>query len=270
MRAHSLRPGVVRLLVLITGILLLVGRGVIQAQVKDDPADYLVNQTWATDEFQNPKIAFTGSGTFDASFVAMGGEVWAFRGTYTYAGGQAILSVTEKNFSGIGGKAEAPKSCKIFASEADLYFQEEIICQPGKWRFYNITKPVPEGSRKFIGKLPVITMASRRGLTTTNVKLRKKPDVSGAVLPFFESCVDQVKPGCATQIPETGATELPHRRIEYVPQGTALILVARTETMQSVQKWKNYWYFVKATTSSNEITRQGWIFGEFVNVSPSL
>lgn len=99
---------------------------------------------------------------------------------------------------------------------------------------------VPAGeSRKIDGK-DVITMASKVGVTTSEVKIRKTPDVKGEAIVYVAGYYDE-------------------QSYKAVPINTEVVVVARTPQKVKVQNWENYWYYVNVGTHYGV-----WMYGEFV------
>ena len=98
---------------------------------------------------------------------------------------------------------------------------------------------VKEGQSRKVDGRDVITMGSKVGVTTSDVKIRKSPDTKGEVLAYY---------------PEMFGDPL-----KAVPINTPVVVIARTESKVKVQNWENYWYLVQVGFHS-----QVWMYGEFV------
>lgn len=100
-------------------------------------------------------------------------------------------------------------------------------------------KEVREGAARKHEGINVVSMGGKKGITTSEVKIRKTPSTSGEVLNYYPGLYDDM--------------------LKAVPINTTVTVIARTVNKEQVQKWNNYWYLVNVDWST-----EVWMFGEFV------
>jgi hypothetical protein len=185
------------------------------------------------------------------------GQKWRVEGSYELKKGKILLHpgacVDENNNSAMEcnetiGEAVAT----LVTSDDDLYFSQILKVDPVKAKTLaeNMTgfafgipdTKVPEGSRRTIDGIQVVTAGMKNGITTANAKIREKPSVESQSLQYCES--------------PFGTSTL----LDYVPAGTKLVVKARTIDKVAVNEWNNYWYYVDA----GMMTYGVWMYGEFV------
>lgn len=207
---------------------------------------------------ENPFVRFNSNGSFESQLLYQG-IVWSFRGTYEVSAGKVHLTI--KDSTGI--TEPAPKECHSLNDESDLFYSMHLHCSPGNWKYPNRSMPVAPGTRRKVHGIPVIVTGQTLGVTTTNVKLRERPDISSKAITCYIRCSDAVISKAKEKDCTTDKTEYPVRPVGHVPVGTEVKIIARTVEKAGIGSWNNYWYYVEASPSI-ELIHTGWMFGEFV------
>lgn len=99
-----------------------------------------------------------------------------------------------------------------------------------------------------------VEVLKNTGRIKETAKLRNGPDVQS-----------EAKEYCKT----TEISETPCKLdcAQAIPAGTKVILLARTKQKVKVNKWENYWYYVRYQTGAcimGPVFMHSWVFGEFV------
>jgi hypothetical protein len=119
----------------------------------------------------------------------------------------------------------------------------------GLW-IYNHNTLIKEGEPVVIKKAEAVSTGLKEGETTTALKVRETPGVSGREIVF-----DCEKPDGDTVT------------VKSLDKGKALTIFARTKEKEIVGKWNNYWYYVQFDIGKDcSGNTMGWVFGEFVKI----
>ncbi|MCE9600128.1 MAG: SH3 domain-containing protein [Spirochaetia bacterium] len=146
-------------------------------------------------------------------------------------------------------------TCEIERTPDSLYFNFALSCSstrqspdhvPGM-KASKLILPFPHtavrpGSKRMANGVPVISMGMTTGKTTDDVNIRKAPSITADSVSYL--------------IPFLPPVSQP-----FVPKGTTLEVVARTEKKEKVKTWENYWYLVNLG-----LNREVWMFGEFLSI----
>lgn len=192
--------------------------------------------------------------SYESSEDSEGG--WHYNsGTFEFTEGYIFLKpkvckLTE-NSEGSVPCSETLGEVKIDLVEThdDLYFLEYLrvrsisansYLDTHQMRFGVPGTEVPEGKSRIYKELNVVTMGMKKGKTTSDVKIRKGPDVKSEVISF--------QPEMFTDYSGTA-----------VPLGFSVTVIARTSDKVQVKEWNNYWYLVNVG-----FHEEVWMYGEFV------
>lgn len=122
-------------------------------------------------------------------------------------------------------------------------------------RVYNHNTLLKDGEAVVINNINAVSTGSIEGITTTVLKVRETPGVSGKEKSF--SC------------DYSDGENVSYKSLD---KGKILKIFARTKDKDTVGKWNNYWYYVRfdiADNSNNDCYGDegvGWVFGEFVKL----
>lgn len=200
-------------------------------------------------------FVFQKNSTFSFSSKDNGGVLTA-KGTFTITG-NAVNLVPDECFNMEQGPKKVPcdfrlgaRSCTIKETPGDLYYENYLVCvikqTKESAKFHNDSAAVKSGAeRKFKG-VSVVTLGMVNGVTTTSVKIRETPSVTGKAL---------------TYAPEPYG---PGQLLPSVPEKTPVTIIARTKAKEKVQNWENYWYLVNVGPYNT--ATEVWMFGEFVKI----
>jgi hypothetical protein len=110
---------------------------------------------------------------------------------------------------------------------------------------YNILESkVKEGAKRSIDGIPVIAMGLKKGISTDDVKIRKKPSVESESVKF-----------------QAGLYAEEAEEKNFVPKNTEIIIIARSVNKEKVKNWNNYWYYIKVGMNDGV-----WAFAEFIKI----
>jgi hypothetical protein len=204
-------------------------------------------------------IHFTADGDYVAEYSSEGWE-WLDSGKFEIKGQTVILSplVTdgkkylnkEDSYHSLG-----EGSCYLENPTDDLFYGSYLVCESKYNTDFLLGQNIKGNKIKFPVKGSILKNVKRRyqnmNLVTLglgdaeaiqNVKIRKAPSIAGEAVKFFPDIFGD--------------------SFEFVPKGTKLTLIARTENKVKVEKWNNYWYLVNVGAVSNV-----WVYGEFVKIN---
>lgn len=206
-------------------------------------------------------LSFSNNGKYQFTYGSEG-IYWHNEGTYKIEEDKVLLnalvckereddkdSIKCKNTFGNGYcKVEDPKWNYFFRKVLACYSKGNsdpfgLILDPtNRFEF-----PIPElriqtGEKIVLYGTPAISMRDELALTTSDVKIREKPNINSKSYPYFE--------------------DLYLASLPYVPKNTEIILQARTIEKEKIKNWENYWYYI--TVKKNNFS--GWMFGEFIQV----
>jgi hypothetical protein len=202
------------------------------------------------------EIRFTADGGYVAEYSSEGWD-WLDSGKYEIKGSKVILSPSDTNGKKYQTKADSKNSlgegsCYLENPADDLFYGSYLVCESKYNSDFLLGQNIKGNKLKFPVRTTLLINVKRRyqnqnivtlGLADAealqNVKIRRSPSVSGEAVKYFP--------------------EIYGDYLEYVPKGTKLTLIARTENKITVEKWNNYWYLVNAGAVMNV-----WVYGEFV------
>lgn len=203
-------------------------------------------------------LTFLKNGGFTMHYNIDGGFIWYNEGTYEIAGNDVILRPVKCRQEQGGPVMDCKEStgnivCNMKKDEDSVFYSLYLKCRPENYGYpladmfknQKFEYPVKDsavkaGEKKRIGGIAVIATGEKHAITTSNVKLRAKPSAGAREIEF---------------------RLYPDFRSPFVPANTEITVYARTETKERVQKWENYWYYVKAGLSE-----PAWMFGEFIRL----
>lgn len=211
------------------------------------PAD-LVAHRWGPEHRDfGYYIAFNDDQTFSEEFAGEG--CGAYPGKYKIESGRLLLEPADPAYF----CARPPKSCILVATPDSLFSRWQLKCQ-GKDTSNYYAGDIEAGSRRSIDGIPVLTMGLRGAAATTQLKYRAMPETTAAEFSCkFESPSGQQN----------------YQETPYIPQGTHMKVIARTQNQAKVEQWTNYWYYVRPAGdwyAGGCEPAQGWVFAEFVSL----
>lgn len=181
---------------------------------------------------------FRADGTFHGEFQGEGaGEVL---GLYSVVSADRIALKSIPRERGDDARPEGFDSECTFNRDQESVFKE-LYLGCGSVRHFDQSSIAPAGRRTAVRGVPVVTMGSLKAKTTTRVRVRSEPNTASKEL-------------------ECGGYGTP--TVPYAEAETKLTVFARTDNKQTVQNWKNYWYYVDVQCFVLPV--HGWVFGEFV------
>lgn len=204
------------------------------------------------------EIIFSTDGTYAYEYGSEGLN-WYNRGTYSIKNDAVMLMPNFCSSHKEGTSIDCAETmgealCSLRSRPDDLYYERYFICTSKKNR--NALAPdiasmdfpvensrVRAGASKLYKGIPVVTMGSVKGVTTTNVKIREKPSLKSKARDYIKAPYETVEAR------------------QSVPANTGVTVIARTRDRDRVQNWNNYWYLV-----SLDFTVEVWMYGEFVKL----
>lgn len=137
--------------------------------------------------------------------------------------------------------------------QTSIKYQNFLIFPDGT-KLWDKNLKVKTNSIRIIDGSESIVMGIIDGETTTNVKIRVKPDEKAEAMKYID-LID------STDSP-VGKAE---KDLPSVPKGKKISILARTKDKVKVQNWNNYWYYVEISEGWGTI-KNGWMFAEFVKL----
>lgn len=203
-------------------------------------------------------LSFNADGTYKMEYSSEGWD-WTDSGRYELSGSGAVLKPSSCN-----GKAYTkPADSELSMGEAEVTVAEkkddlrygsylsvksrfnkknlvgqDLVCDT---MLFPVKDSLLRNAPRSHKGIPVITMGCAKGVTVSNVKIRKGPSVSAEALSYMRSHGDDAQ--------------------DFVPQGTKVTVIARTVKKEKVLSWENYWYLVDAGAEE-----EVWMYGEFVRL----
>jgi hypothetical protein len=150
------------------------------------------------------------------------------------------------------GKAE----CTIINDGKSLYYIKFLKCISSVnknvlgFNSSDVSFPMPEfkvksGEERVYKDVKVIVLTDSNGTTTSNVKIRKSPNINSESIKYTDKIY----------FDPTSKT------YDFVPKDTQVNIIARTKDKVRVDKWNNYWYLINVG-----ITDEVWMYGEFIKI----
>jgi hypothetical protein len=130
--------------------------------------------------------------------------------------------------------------CTYKNNDNGLLYNSYFKCDNGFY-LYNESDKTTEGEKRQIDNTPVRTIGYKMAITTSNVKIRKKPSLKSKSI-IYNSEAYGKKP--------------------YVPKGVEIAVIARTAQKDKIGDWNNYWYYVNVFDYFNN--NLVWMYGEFI------
>lgn len=209
-----------------------------EAKWNTDAYGKLVNLTIIFQKDNNYRIDFNGEGC---------GQYWS--GKYIIRNEKQVLLKKGFQQSADCVPDEPEKICEFRKEKNPILYEYSLNC--GDVHYWDHNKPVSLNKESLFHDILVLSMSGKQGVTTKDVKLRERPNISSK---FFN---------CRIEDKMLNNEERP-----FVPKETGLSLLFKTKNKEKIKDWENYWYFVRVNTgwygrcdSENNL---GWIFGEFV------
>ncbi len=214
-------------------------------------ADKLIKSRWYAEKYKDfegskfERITFSKNKSvefFWHGFEASG----SLTGSYLVKDGQ--LQISDIVYKAGDGGVHLPESftCKLQPVADSLDYAEKLHCSPDSFEIFNVSAKVPNGAPRNIGTIPVVVHVKKMKVTST-LKVRKGPSINGELLEWDG---------------EGGIKR------SNLSKGTQIQVFARTREKDKVQKWSNYWYYIKVLSVHPEkavsAELDGWVFGEFL------
>jgi hypothetical protein len=139
-------------------------------------------------------------------------------------------------------KDEMKKTVCTYKEDSNGLLYNSFIKCSNSYYFYNKNDKTKINQKRIVDNVSVITLGYKTAITTSNVRIRRKPSVNAQVIEYNSE--------------EYG-------KKPYVPKGVKITVIARTTKKMKIGKWNNYWYYVNVFDyfSDNWV----WMYGEFIN-----
>ncbi|MFB5651098.1 hypothetical protein ACE5IS_10665 [Leptospira wolffii] len=189
------------------------------------------------------------------------GKYWYNSGSYTLSDSNLILNSNlckeRENSDIVISCAETFGfgKCKIIDSEQDIFYEKFLLCssnsnidafglgnQHNEFAFGLPDYATKPGKSARFNNIEVVVL-KKKGITTSNVKIRELPNVKSQSIIYYVESYD-------------GPSEK-----TFVPNRTPLVALAKTNSLDKIQDWSNYWYLVDLGNDN-----LGWMFGEFIKL----
>jgi hypothetical protein len=205
---------------------------------------------WGKTSYFGLSVSFDSKGGFEATYFDMSSG-WTKRGIYSVRDGGVDLIALDEG----GGRSILAEGGRLYYDPEGLEYPYWIEFDFGDYscKAYDLSRPRPAGVELMIGGVAAVSTGMRKGRTSNDVKCRVAPSLSSSIV---EADIED---------PATGAQLM----IPYVPKGRELKVLARTPSVEKVQSWTNYWYYVEFEyVAGPPDPVRGWMFGEFVTLEP--
>ncbi len=202
-------------------------------------------------------IAFNaGAKTYYEYFEGEG--CGGYEGTYRIEGDYVILKPEKGECT---PKSPMPvRKCELSPAFDHLDYTMFLSCGEGE-SYAREESKVPAGEKREVYGRQVIMMGRAKGRITTGAKIRSDP---GLTAPSYVCSYDN--PFMGYNPPHVKPVDLP-----YLRENTYLTILARLPEKSQVQKWTNYWYYVRPSfgmadgcKENGQFRAEGWVFGEFI------
>ena len=139
--------------------------------------------------------------------------------------------------------------CRLKFSRASFHRTTRLQC--GKDKFWRKKSTVPAGTWRKVKGMPVRTMGAPAGELLWPMKFREAPARTA-------KSIDCIRDG--------------GDRLNSVPKGKKVQVLARTEKKKRIGKYTAYWYYVAVPGSESFYCgtemKRGWMFGAFIKLMP--
>ncbi|HOD15235.1 MAG TPA: hypothetical protein PLA65_12240 [Spirochaetota bacterium] len=203
--------------------------------------DYLLSGDWGSEYQVGTKLVFKKDSTYDA-FMDYGQDFEKKKGTYSIKDGALNLYLEDGTTAFLTGG-------RLVRDDASVIYRFCLKFDGGTV-VWNKKTIVSEGTRIKIGSTPAITTGRKSGTVTVNAKFRERPDTSSRALACW---ILKETPDAPEEV-----------QLPYVPAGTVIGILARSENKMKVEKWNNYWYYVEVFDAYRFNAQKAWMFGEFI------
>ncbi|MCW7494867.1 SH3 domain-containing protein [Leptospira sp. 2 VSF19] len=146
--------------------------------------------------------------------------------------------------------------CITKIDEESIKFKEYLLCD-NKLVLYNKEKKVNEGLNRKINGIEVITQGLKKGIVTSNLKMREKPSKDSKSFECFFSHLDD--------------ENLNNKEITFIPKNYTITIIAKTKAEDYIGGKKNFWFLISPSSDSyngcllkNSNQKEGWVFGEYI------
>ncbi|WP_232227610.1 hypothetical protein [Leptospira wolbachii] len=146
--------------------------------------------------------------------------------------------------------------CSTKIDESSLIFSEYLHCDNNLF-LYNVNKGVKENLNRNYNGTQVLTSGLKNGITTSNAKMREKPNTQSTSFTCYFTNIDDDK--------------LKEKEINFIPKTINLTIIAKTITEDSIGDKRNFWYLVFPISDSyngcylkDSKQKEGWVFGEYI------
>ncbi len=141
--------------------------------------------------------------------------------------------------------------CTVLHRKDHLLFEKQLDCS-GILNHIFFSGDVGIGEVRKLNGRELYMLGNQSAEINDTAFIRSGPNVKAA--PLSCSLASDIIKGTASDKRST------------LPKGHRLKLIGRTQKMEKVQKWENYWYYVDPKDDWYTLCPQGWVFGEFITV----
>jgi hypothetical protein len=237
---------------------------VIHAETSESLRKKLVAGLWQADTIN---LRFYKSGEFELQDIQEGGAE-SGRGKFKIeADGKIDLSFSPNSKTDVEAhKWQGPNSLQCtYTYKTDDKRPEHILCTGRDFDFANMAANHKPGTLVQIFNRPLIAI-SKKGKVSEIAKIREEPAVSSAAREYCIATRDYQGEERDNQF----LMCKPH-----LPKGKIVEVLFRTQDKEKIQKWENYWYYVRyefqrhnsSCGCPEKDSAEAWIFGEFVKIN---
>ncbi len=230
------------------------GNSLLLAESAELTYPLLSSSEWGTEDFNHGlHISFNdGDKTYTKSMQGPGGE--ACSGPYELKKGKLYLLKPKEGVIKKNGVVCKPMECTFKISSTSLYHTHNLRC--GKDESYWLSlKKLPAGTKRYIGKIPVVTMGYKTGTVKYNMKMRLGPSVSHGVNK------------CSIFTHDGGGKT---KKADLLQKGDFVHVIARTVEESKVGKYNGYWYYVDLGLYDKETMScekdKAWLYGPLIEL----
>ncbi len=204
-------------------------------------AAILSGTKWGPEHQGGKYVNFKTGGVYDGreDYIQDGMEI---AGTYVITGGKVDLMDGKRASYLTGGV--------LMEDLSSLRFTRYLQFGRGV-KLWDLNSKAPAGRNVAVGGIKAVAMGMKNGSVTTNAKLRSGPSQTSGEMTFERFKASD----------EAMDTE----KLVFLPAGTPVLILARTERKMIVQQWENYWFYVEVEEPIDH-WKKGWVFAEFIKV----
>lgn len=200
-------------------------------------------------------LEFKTNGDFTANEA---GEDIGLQGKGKYKIENEVIGLTietEESFVAEPAKfAKKQFKCKIVNQKEDIEFEYALDCD-NKVDYYSRNLLSLDRVKKYLGKYEVLSIAPTKGKTIDNANFRIEPADKGKLI------------NCNLH---KDNTSMDATQRTFIPKDREIEIIAKTKDKFKVQKWENYWYYIRVPLAELEgercdVKNKGWVYGEFVS-----